>query len=196
MALTDKSKRVNYVISCAGASADDLAILSADIKKALEDLGAIQYAYILHQKDIKDDGTLKTPHFHIVAEYASTKRLNTFLTNMADALGMNVLSIGVEKCRSFEGSFQYLVHKNDSDKYQYDPNSIISNLTEEVFEVYMNAEPDELSMDRLIYLCETLKRPIAVARSIGLGRYQVYRKVIQDIFDDLNRQRYAKRYEQ
>ena len=37
------------------------------IKEALDKYKTIsEWAYILHDKDIKEDGTLKPPHFHVV----------------------------------------------------------------------------------------------------------------------------------
>ena len=38
------------------------------IKLALEDFGKCKYAYILHDKDVKEDGTEKLAHFHIVIQ--------------------------------------------------------------------------------------------------------------------------------
>lgn len=195
MALTDKSKRVNFILSCQGASSADLDKLKTDINTALNNMGAVLFAYILHDRDVKEDGTIKTPHFHIVAEFPSSKRLSTFLNLLSGELCCNPLSISVEKCRSFEGSFQYLVHKNDSDKFQYSPADISCNFNEDTFQMFMCAEAEELTIDRLIYLCRTYKKPILVAQQIGLGRYQIYRKVIDDIFKYLYEERLRERKE-
>lgn len=194
MALSDKAKRVNFIVSCEGANSTELAQLGVEIGVCLQNMEAVLYAYILHERDTKPDGTMKTPHFHVVAEFPCAKRLATWLNALAGSLNLNPLAVSVEKCRSFEGSFQYLVHKNDPDKHQYDPSTIKSNLSEDNFNLYMSAEPDALTMDRLISLCETYKFPIDVAKVIGLGRYQIYRPVIQDIYTYLKRKKFEERF--
>lgn len=80
------------------------------------------YAYALHDKDLKSDGSPQSEHFHILATFSSNKSFeavrklmggpeNTFVQAMTDKFG----------------DYLYLTHKNAPEKYQYSEDIIISN---------------------------------------------------------------------
>lgn len=71
-----------------------------------------EYAYILHDHDVKEDGSPKEPHYHILCYRKSGFRL----TPAFRAFTQNTL---IQPCRSRCHSYQYLIHKNDPDKAQY-----------------------------------------------------------------------------
>lgn len=73
------------------------------------------YAYILHNKDIKDYTTfeLKKPHFHILLHFNNAISLST-LSNK-----LNIPSNYIEIKEDLIQSLLYLIHYNISDKTQY-----------------------------------------------------------------------------
>lgn len=82
-----------------------------------------EFAYCLHDKDIKDDGTgeLKKPHIHWVGRSE----------DKYTASGLSFIS-GIPKnefqcLNSFPGSIRYLIHFGTPDKYQYPQSSIVAN---------------------------------------------------------------------
>lgn len=72
-----------------------------------------RYGFILHDKDVDENGVLKKPHIHWVGYCESPKTLN----GLAALLGWpkNELQIW----SSWKKSVRYLVHLDNKDKYQY-----------------------------------------------------------------------------
>lgn len=83
-----------------------------------------EYAYILHDRDVKEDGTLKDPHLHFLFVLRRSRRLSDIQSCMKKILQGNVL---LQPCRSVSDSYGYLTHENDDNKAQYDESSIVSS---------------------------------------------------------------------
>lgn len=81
------------------------------------------YAYILHDKDVTEDGEIKKAHWHVVINVGKNARWNTAI---ADELG--ITPNYVEKCGKLDRALQYLVHYNEPDKYHYDLEEVHGNL--------------------------------------------------------------------
>ena len=79
------------------------------------------WAYILHDKDVDDNGELKKPHFHWVGR--ATPRCLSVVSNF---LGLPENDIEIVK--NFDNMIQYLIHLNDIDKFQYSPDDVETNL--------------------------------------------------------------------
>lgn len=137
MSLSTKTKKINVVISLKEAEQPSAFLSRLQAHMQVE---AEQYAMILHDRDMKDDGTFKTPHIHLVADMKSAKRLSTFLGEIATLLDLNPLAVSIEKYVSFEAALQYLIHKNDTDKYQYSEERIIHNIEKDNFRLYMDCD--------------------------------------------------------
>ena len=71
------------------------------------------YIYILHDKDLDDNGSLKKPHVHCVINVSNAK-WNTALSESI-TIPLNY----IQKIRNIENSLDYLIHFNDDSKYQY-----------------------------------------------------------------------------
>lgn len=59
-------------------------------------------------------GETKKPHRHILIEYVNTTTRNTILPIIEEIKGVGLIPIGNKK-----GYYEYLIHKNEKDKYQY-----------------------------------------------------------------------------
>lgn len=84
-------------------------------KKAME-LIEKNYVYkgILHDKDKDKDGKLKKPHYHYIVKMSSTCPNSTLASNLQ--IEENYIQI----IRSLKGAYNYLTHKYDKDKFQYE----------------------------------------------------------------------------
>lgn len=103
------------------------------IREACNKLGKsiTKAAYILHDKDTYSkteaekignpllEGTLKPPHYHVVLSFANPVP-SDYLSN---TFGVAENFLG-KVDRSVDGAFEYLIHKNHPDKYQYDVSEI------------------------------------------------------------------------
>lgn len=81
----------------------------------------IDWAYILHNKDVDANGDLKKPHIHWVGR--ATPRCLSVVSNF---LGLPENDIEVVK--NFDNMVMYLIHLNDIDKFQYSPDDVETNL--------------------------------------------------------------------
>lgn len=84
------------------------------------------YAFILHDKDTRSDGTLKEPHIHLMLRFKdsvpTTAILNKFNNN-----GVSLSEQNLEKCKKWVSAIAYLVHDTQPDKYRYDDSEVVSN---------------------------------------------------------------------
>lgn len=81
-----------------------------------------KWEYIFHDKDTKEDGTLKEPHWHIniiLREWKTIKGVCKLIEG-----SQNSLAIPMNDKRE---AHEYLTHKNDPDKFQYSDNLIKSS---------------------------------------------------------------------
>lgn len=79
-------------------------------------------AVIIHNKDIREDGEKKKPHFHAVITFDQT------ISSQTVANALQVKENYVNKCeKSTNTNFLYLIHKNDPEKYQYKADEVKAN---------------------------------------------------------------------
>lgn len=94
----------------------------------------LHYAYIFHDKDVKEDGSPKVPHFHIVFKLTSTRTLKSVQGWFDKYSGANTRN--PEVCASIGLSYAYLMHKFNPEKVSYPP-SLIKTDDRAYFEVAM-----------------------------------------------------------
>lgn len=78
-------------------------------------------AYIFHDRDIKEDGSLKKPHYHVFIQYGNT----TTYKNIYELFGSIAANGHIERVISPTGAYQYLTHKNRPEKTQYADDEIV-----------------------------------------------------------------------
>ena len=75
----------------------------------------------LHDRDVKDDGTLKKPHYHVIVEYSSLKSMQQVLEQLSP-LGIEY----VEQVQNRSSYTRYLAHLDSPDKARYNPAEVRS----------------------------------------------------------------------
>lgn len=80
-----------------------------------------QWCYILHDKDVNDDGTPKKAHYHVYGKL-DTARIPQ---SVANALGVGIASLRVVS--SWRGAVRYTVHLDHPDKHQYSVDDVVAN---------------------------------------------------------------------
>lgn len=92
----------------------------------LESINAQHYAFIKHNKDLKDDGTPKKEHIHIVL-VDDTRRRAIRLCRLFNTTELRAIT----NTEQLSGSFLYLTHESKKaiaeNKIIYDSKNIISN---------------------------------------------------------------------
>lgn len=80
-----------------------------------------QWCYILHDRDVNDDGTPKKAHYHVYGKFDTPRTLQT----VANALGVGVASL--RTVSSWRAAVRYAVHLDHPDKYQYSVDDVSAN---------------------------------------------------------------------
>ena len=95
---------------------NEIAVVISRIK-SLTNLKS--WCIITHDKDVLPSGEPKPPHFHCVLTFTNTKTFDS----IAKAIGVEVQY--VSKIKTTTKSAQlYLVHRNNPEKYQYQPSEV------------------------------------------------------------------------
>ena len=85
----------------------------------------------VHDKDTDNDGNVKKAHYHVVISDPRGMSYNT-----AQKISARIGGVRPETVKSEKGMKDYLTHKGDEGKYQYNPSDIVygNGLNEESFE--------------------------------------------------------------
>ena len=79
------------------------------------------YIGILHDKDTKEDNSLKKAHWHVLLYFPNQKLIST----IKKELGIN--DSDFYEIKSLIGQLRYLIHYDDEDKYQYSKDSVFGD---------------------------------------------------------------------
>ena len=90
------------------------------------------YSYAFHDKDAREDGTLKEPHFHlIIVTYhpCTLSAIRRWFSGYVDSNGD--ITTTAQNCSDVYSMFDFLTHSDKDSKlagkYQYDKSIIVSN---------------------------------------------------------------------
>lgn len=87
------------------------------------------YAYILHDKDKNQDGTLKKAHIHWIGIKKTETGRESYITVDTVASVLGIAQNYIERAKSLKSSIRYLIHADDDDKEPYDLQDIVSNIS-------------------------------------------------------------------
>lgn len=93
------------------------------ISKVLEEHkdSILHYAYIFHDKDKKEDGSPKEPHWHVLLRLKSSRTLTCVQGWFDSHVEETANTRNPEACASIGLSYAYLTHKHHPSKSQYEP---------------------------------------------------------------------------
>lgn len=97
----------------------------------LEQLSALgRFAFIVHDNDIKEDGTKKGLHGHLVVEAIKGASSDTWIKRLALLFGVENDAVSIECAKNMVGCVRYLTHEDNSDKTHYEKTAIKTNSRE------------------------------------------------------------------
>lgn len=155
--------------------------------KAWCDINAELYAFIGHDKDTDEDGTPKFRHIHalIILKRGCEPRLITSLNRLANAVGISAVDIDITKADSIESCIRYNIHKGYPQKYQYEPSDMVTNLTQEELEPFINVEEQFITANYLLQLIQLCNYSVvSILKELGLKNYLKFRNVIKDVIQE------------
>ena len=151
--------------------------LFSDLPSLLPSLDDLEnFAFIKHDQEDK------LPHVHIVLTFAKRKRGQRVLNMLSKSLSLAYSdSLSVEVAEDLGACVQYLVHKNDPDKFQYDPALIVTNFSQEVLNSLLESA-SSLDAYALRDICIAKEGDlIEIAQEIGLQAFSRHRYLIEFI---------------
>lgn len=131
-----------------------------------------EWFYILHDKDLNDDGTLKKPHYHVVV----TKSNPSTIKIISKQLG--IPQNYIQRVSNLKGMIKYLTHDEIQDKIKYDKKEIVTNVPDFVYRSYSvdtDAEKGKEIIDYIIDNNITSITDLAVWAS-NSGYYSAFRR--------------------
>lgn len=163
------------------------------------------WAYILHDKDILDNGDKKTPHYHIVLLFNKCVNKMSLINDLARFFIISKDAISVREIKSVRSSLLYLSHLKLSDdstfsvidnKHFYDIDDITmsdKHYYDDIVYGIVNLDlTSNLDIEALINLCAQTNSLIYIYRKIGLANAKKYRFIIKDLLDSSYTEFYKK----
>lgn len=115
------------------------------------------YAMILHNRDVTEDGEQKKEHYHVVL------RFNQAVWSSALCKDLGIEHNYIENVKRFDNALQYLIHYNDSDKAQYSIDEVSGNLKQKLVESINKLDKSEgEKVIELIEYIENQKEKISI----------------------------------
>ena len=81
----------------------------------------VDWAYCLHYADTTDDGELKKAHIHFIGKFSDARSPDVVCKDLG--LPINAIS----NIKSWKAACRYLIHLDQPDKYQYQPDDVVSS---------------------------------------------------------------------
>lgn len=183
ISMTSQRKEFNIVISDITKCHYDLS----DFYSWLDNSG-FRYYLILHDKDYDSNGDLIRPHLHLVLSGIKRWRVKQLLNVLSDVLICRLENIQISEVQNLTASIQYLIHKNDSDKFQYSYESIKTNDNDNLVPILNETiKSCTITTQRLMdmILKEGINR-LELINTLGIGTYQHYRPLINELYEIKN----------
>ena len=174
MAVEKESKIYNVsLISYAPVS-----FIKSTLENHLSQIKAFSFCY--HDRDIDDNGKPKEPHIHILICSKMPMYLSTYINwfKYINDNGEKENTLG-QKLVDIKGSYQYLIHENDPDKFQYEPTERISYNSD--FFVFCDPEDKaKLALTDILAGCSLRDCALRYGRDF-IYHYGHMRQLIKDI---------------
>ena len=150
------------------------------ILTALKDYNIIKfYASAIHDKDHHEDGTPKRTHCHIMVETYEEWTHLQFLVGLSIHLNIDKKLLSISDSNNLFLLVQYLTHKNDQDKHQYDYEIIKTNnaeYCEQLYETIYESPNDKLK--KALRDAQSLDQFIEL---LGVQDANKYRNLFKDL---------------
>lgn len=112
------------------------------IRNFLRDTQASHFAFIYHDKDTLDNGTLKEPHFHVLVNWDSQIAVYSLRKFFIDQQTF------IQPVINRRSSFGYLTHSNCPEKTRYEDTDVVTN----DYNFYTLTESEKKENDNLTFL--------------------------------------------
>lgn len=140
------------------------------------------WAYIVHDKDVNEDGTTKAPHVHIVLELVESRQYSTVggyvgvPAQYVCAIRQKV-KVGKRMMSDIGGALAYLTHRNAPDRYQYDDSEVVAKPGYDWQAVRAKSEMSMAERKTFTHALEDIEKGI-------IRRYNLFQRVSMQMYLD------------
>lgn len=150
------------------------------------------YVYILHDKDVNEDGSARSPHFHILCTFSQNKSFNAVASLVESS--QNTF---VQQLQDVGGAFAYLTHQNNLEKFQYNSDDLVSDDIDYWIDRIPDYEDKKNKNDEFVDdLLSDDFDVVAMARKYGrdfiknISKYESFRfRVLKDMGKDFDNEK-------
>lgn len=100
----------------------------------------------LHEHDFNPDGEPKKAHYHVILMFAGVKTID-----QVHAICKKFGGIRPQQCSNVQGYARYLVHKDNPEKYQYDPDQVVSLSGADWYEIVKTNKDRYDTLDDIVH---------------------------------------------
>lgn len=120
-----------------------------EVLDRVKNWGYEEWAYILHDRDKKQDGSPKKPHYHLILK----KSTPTALITISRQIGIS--SQYVQRVRNWKKMVKYMTHDEETDKVKYELEELISSDSKKFLEYFKDEDETEQARRILDYITES-----------------------------------------
>lgn len=149
------------------------------IENGLDHNAVKDYAWILHDKDILENGELKEPHYHIMIRFKDSVPTQSICN------WFNIKENYIERIKGrFADALAYLTHKNKPEKYQYLDEEVKSNFDfqKEVESATKKQSYDKRRQEIIEQIQQGVIREYNYTKHITAEEYDRYKRNIDNAF--------------
>ena len=186
MNLNEFSKVVQMVVNFPRKQSESCVLLNL---KDSADLLFNQWAFIVHDKDVDDNGKPKTKHIHLVGALSGrSRRLSSTLNLFCEKSLIPQDCVSILPAVSLNRALRYLCHLDNPNKFQYPVDDVKTSSLSWLFS--QSRKQREIDVD---YLAEIVKESdgdmLQICRILGLADFNKYKAVIKAISDSALREK-------
>lgn len=138
---------------------------------------ADKWEWIYHDKDVKEDGSPKDPHYHINLILRQWKTIKS-VCNLVKS-DQNTFAIPMTDKRE---AHEYLTHKNDPEKFQY-PISNIHESSKKLFEDKDTKKEENESFIELLTSTKTYREKAIILGKDYMKNFDRYEKFVNSMLE-------------
>lgn len=164
---------------------NDIERSKTNMLKTLKNLSKLNdlafYAYIIHDSDKLSDNTLKTLHAHIVFITYQKQTKQQALSMLSNCLEIDKKLISLEITNNVSLCVQYLTHKNDQNKHQYNFKEIATNDANKLESLYNQVYRSILTEQDIFEYLKSSETTTELIEKIGLDKALKYDRLFEKI---------------
>lgn len=122
------------------------------------------FAYILHDKDIKETGEAVEPHYHLLLVFKNARSF--------EAIQRSFVGAHIEETLNIVSAVNYLIHNGKPTKYNYDKSAIVTNSKNWLKSKFQVVKREEFIEDKLPFyiLVEGYDTYLRLCRRFGASQ--------------------------